>query len=146
MEKELLIVIDQSCVDRYNQFWFDTHPRAKKARIKAPQHPSLNEYYKANFQAANTLKQTWKEFVIWLVNDLKLNDFRINQCEIKYTTFFKTNRRHDPDNVSPKFVLDGFVEAGLLEDDDYKHIVSLITECEIDKENPRMEFLITIIN
>lgn len=146
MEKELLIVIDQSCVDRYNQFWFDTHPRAKKARIKAPQHPSLNEYYKANFQAANTLKQTWKEFVIWLVNELKLNNFHISQCEIKYTTFFKTNRRHDPDNVSPKFVLDGFVEAGLLEDDDYKHIVSLITKCEIDKENPRMEFLITIIN
>lgn len=141
-----MIVIDQEHVDRYNKLWFDAHPRSRKKRIKAPQHPSLNEYYKSSYQAANMLKQAWKEFVIWIVHDNKLDGNRIKQCEIEYATYFKTNRRHDPDNISPKFVLDGFVEAGLLEDDDYKHILSLTTKCGIDKENPRMEFLIKIKN
>lgn len=146
MDKKICIVFDNDCVDRYNKFWFDTHPRSKQLRIKAPQHPSLNTYYKGNYRAANALKQTWKDFVIWRVRDLGLDGMNIDKCVVEYNTYFKTDRRHDPDNISPKFVFDGFVEAGLLTDDDYKHITSLITKCGVDKDNPRMEFLITIIN
>lgn len=145
MSKQIKIIFDADCVNRFNSIYFQEHPRAKKPRIKSPQHPSLNEYYKKSFQAANAMKQNWKDFVVWRVNELGLCNKNIQKCCIKYNTYFKTNRRHDLDNISPKFILDGFVEAGLLEDDDSSHIESLTTVCSIDKENPRIEFIITIL-
>lgn len=145
MEKCVKIVIDQDCVDRYNALYFKEHPKARKLRITTPQHPSMNTYYKTSFQAANNIKQTWKDFIIWYVREIGLDNIGINKCQITYTTYFKTNRRHDADNISPKFIFDGFVEAGLLIDDDLEHITSLTINGGIDKENPRMEFLIEIL-
>ena len=113
MDKYIEIVINSGLVTQFNEEYFINHPRARKPKIQAPQHPSMNDYYKSNFT---------------------------------YTTYFKTDRRHDLDNISPKFILDGFVEAGLIVDDDYKHIESLTIKCGIDKENPRMEFLIEILD
>ena len=146
MDKYIKIVIDSGLVTRFNEEYFAEHPRARKPKIKAPQHPSMNDYYKGSFQSANKIKQDWKEFIVWCLKDKGLNDRMIDRCNITYTTYFKTNRRHDLDNISPKFILDGFVEAGLIVDDDYKHIDSLTIKCGIDKENPRMEFLIEILD
>lgn len=145
METFLKIVIDKDCVERYNAEYFASHPRARKAKIKLPQHPSLNDYYKSNFQSANALKQAWKDFIVWRLYELNLYGKMIERCRIDFITYFKTNRRHDLDNISPKFILDGFVEAGLIADDDYKHIESLTIRCGIDKDNPRMEFVIEIL-
>ena len=86
------------------------------------------------------MKQAWKDFIIWRLDELGLRGRMIAKCSIEYITYFKTNRRHDLDNISPKFILDGFVEGGLLVDDDYMHISSLKIMCGVDKENPRMEF------
>lgn len=145
MESQLKIVIDNESVERYNAEYFADHPRARKARIKSPQHPSLNDYYKSNFQSANNLKQAWKDFIKWRLYELGLHGRMIKKCRITYTTYFKIDRRHDLDNISPKFILDGFVDAGLLEDDDYKHLECLTIKCGIDRDNPRMEFLIDIL-
>ncbi len=145
MEKFLKIIIDQECVDRYNALYFEKHPKAKNKRITSPQHPSMNTYYKANYREANHIKQMWKDFVVWRIKELGLSNANIGKCRITYVTYFKTNRRHDPDNISPKFIFDGFVESGLLTDDDLKHVTSLTIEGGIDKENPRMEFLIEIL-
>ena len=131
---------------RFNEEYFIDHPRARNPKIKAPQHPSMNDYYKSSFQSANKIKQNWKEFIVWCLQNTGLTDRMIERCKITYTTYFKTDRRHDLDNISPKFILDGFVEAGLIVDDDYKHIESLTIKCGIDKENPRMEFLIEILD
>lgn len=40
--------------------------------------------------------------------------------EIFYT--FSDKRKRDPDNYSGKFLLDGLVECGILEDDSFDHI------------------------
>lgn len=145
MEKILTIIIDNDCLEKYNHYYFKEHPRARKFPIKSPQHPSINTYTRMTFQAANTLKQKWKDFIIWLVEDLGYSGLLIKKCEIFYKTYFFQNRRHDLDNLSPKYILDGFVEAGLIVDDDSEHIVRLITECDIDKGNPRIEFTIKIL-
>lgn len=145
MQEKYLIIIDQVKVDAFNQKYFDEHPRAKKSAIKAPQHPSLNEYLGMSNVAVNNLKGRWEEFVRYILTDLNLTDKKINKCRITYKTYFKFNRRHDLDNISPKFIFDGFVKAGFLIDDDYQHITSLTTLCDIDKENPRIEILVEII-
>lgn len=58
---------------------------------------------------------------------------------IKY--YFKTRHRRDPDNYSGKFILDGLVEAGVLEDDSFSNI-ELNLQGGYDKENPRTEIII----
>ena len=92
----------------------------------------------------NALKQRWKDFVVWLIMYQGYSNLHIEKCEMKFITYYKTNRRHDIDNGCPKFILDGLSESGFIIDDDSKHITSLAMECYVDKENPRTEIEITI--
>lgn len=139
------ILIDQDCVDRYNAIYFEEHPRANKVYIKRPQHPSINVYTTMHNQAQNKLKHYWNDFIVWRLSELGLCNKQISKCSMIYKTYFYENRRHDLDNISPKFIFDGFVAAGMLTDDNSEVIQSLTLECGIDKENPRMEFEITIL-
>lgn len=137
--------ITRQDVDEYNSIYFNEHPHAKKPLIKAPQHPSINQYMIANNYSANKDKQNWKDFVVWCLAKTDLTNKQIEQCNIHYHTWFATNRRHDIDNISPKFILDGFVEAGLIVDDSMNNIRSLTISGGIDKINPRIEFVIEVI-
>ena len=47
-------------------------------------------------------------------------------------------QRHDPDNYSGKFILDGLREAGIIEDDSFSNIELQLCG-SYDKENPRTE-------
>ena len=53
--------------------------------------------------------------------------------------------RKDPDNVSAgiKFILDGLVMAGVLPDDRRKQINSIKHEFGVDKQNPRVEIVLS---
>lgn len=139
------IIITQEMVDEYCKEYFDEHPRAKKPPITRPAHPSINEYSTIDRRAYNSMKQKWKAFIVWVVRKLNMTDLKIEQCNIRYKTYFKTARVRDLDNLSPKFIFDGFIEAGLIVDDNCKHIKQLIIECDFDKENPRMEFVIEVL-
>lgn len=143
--KTYQIIIDQNIVDEFNCKYFEDHPRAKKLAIKKPQHPSLNEYLGMTSVAQNTLKTKWEEFIYYILTKSSLLNEQIMKCRITYTTYFKLDRRHDVDNVTPKFIFDGLVKAGFLIDDDYKHVVSLETQCGVDKDNPRIEILVETI-
>ena len=144
MEKTIVITINDDSLERYNHYYFKEHPRAKKFPIKSPQHPSINTYTRMSFQAANTLKQKWKDFIVWFIEDQGYTNLHIEKCEMKFTTYYKTNRRHDIDNSIEKFILDGFSESGFIIDDDSKHIIRLTLECYVDRENPRTEVEVTI--
>lgn len=94
----------------------------------------------------NNLKQKWKEFIIWLINNHELSDMKINRCEIYQKVYFPTTRRADIDNTVPKFILDGLVESGMIIDDSYNHITKLVLEAGYDKEHPRTELTIKILD
>ena len=87
----------------------------------------------------NALKQKWKEFVIWWINDMGYQDKLLEKFEVTFTVYFSTRRRHDLDNQVPKFILDGFVESGFMVDDDSNHLTSLTYRAGYDKDNPRTE-------
>ena len=70
---------------------------------------------------------------------------KIDNCEIEVTTYRKINREFDLDNTTIKFIQDGFVESGLLVDDNYKILKKLTLMGGIDKENPRTEIIIKIL-
>lgn len=93
----------------------------------------------------NFVKGKWKDFIMWFINEQGYSNLRISKCEISQIIYYPNNLRHDPDNSVPKFILDGFVESGLLTDDDSKHIRKLSLQCEVDKAHPRTEIRIAKI-
>lgn len=142
---DIQIIITQEDVDRYNDEYFKLHPKSTKKRINGPQHPTLNWYMTANNMAANSVKQEWKNFIIDILRREGLVNMRIDVCEIIYRTYFKDKRKRDIDNITPKFIFDGFVEGKFIQGDDYSHIKKLTTECGYDKDNPRIEIIIKVL-
>lgn len=87
----------------------------------------------------NALKGKWKDFIVWFINQQGYTNLRIEKCELVFTTYFSTNRRHDVDNTCPKFILDGLCESGFIVDDDSNHVQSLTLMCDVDRKKPRTE-------
>ena len=94
--------------------------------------------------AMNALKQRWKDFMVWFIEDQGYSNLHIEKCEMTYTVFKPTHRRLDLDNHSPKFLQDGLVESGFVVDDDMEHITSLTLRGGVDPERPRTEILVKI--
>lgn len=92
----------------------------------------------------NELKQKWKSFIIWWINELGLQDKCLDQFEMIFTTYMPTKRRIDCDNTTPKFILDGFAESGFIVDDDGAHLKSLTLKTGYDKNNPRTEIEVVV--
>lgn len=139
---EYKMTIDKAIVDEYNALYFKKNPRRRKVPIEKPWHPSINEWCILSRIQMNALKQRWKEFGIWLIQKLGYSELMIDRCDVEYTIFFDSRRRHDVDNYTPKFLHDGFTEAGFWVDDDDKHLFSLTLKSGYDKENPRTEIVI----
>lgn len=133
------LVIDNTVLKNYEAVYFANHPKAKKKPIAHPYHESINQWMIMKRPQMNALKQRWKAFITWLIRNSEYKDVHIDQCELRFITYYGTARRHDIDNSCPKFILDGLCESGFIVDDDSKHITSLTMQCFVDAENPRTE-------
>lgn len=133
------LILDKEVLERYSQHYFSLHPKARKVPFEQPYHPSLNVWMRLRRPEMNALKQKWKDFIVWWLKDLGLEETKLEKFEVTFTVYFSTKRRHDLDNQVPKFILDGFVEEGLFPDDDEHHLTSLTYKSGYDKENPRTE-------
>lgn len=61
---------------------------------------------------------------------------------VKVTIYYGDRRRHDLDNALSS-IMDALVEAGIIEDDDYNHVRTIIIWFGgYDKTNPRAEITI----
>lgn len=101
--------------------------------------PSNNKYIGSgsrgrNFQYQKE-KKAWARKVAAAVGDNKPNK-PIEKSIVTLKYYFGTRHRRDPDNYSGKFLLDGLIEAGVIEDDSFNHI-TLRLEGGYDKDNPR---------
>ena len=130
---------------KYEKYYFGIHTRAHKKPIEHPYHESINKWFVMQRQQMNTLKQKWKDFCIWWINDIGYNNMKLDEFEMTFTTYMPSRRRIDPDNTTPKFILDGFSESGFIVDDDGSHLKSLTLKTGYDKNNPRTEIDIIII-
>lgn len=143
-ENYMKLILDNTILSRYNEYYFSQHPKAKKNPIEHPYHPSINTWCILPRIQMNSLKQKWKDFVCWWIKAEKLNNKYLDNFEVTITVFFNTKRRHDVDNQVPKFILDGFTDSGFIVDDDEKHLHSLTLKTGYDKDNPRTEIEIFI--
>ena len=138
----LVITIDESVLEKYNEHYFHIHPKAHKKPIQHPYHESINVWMIMKRPMMNALKQKWKDFIKWFIGEQGYSNLRIERCEIEQTVFYPNNRRHDADNSVPKFILDGLVESGMIVDDDSDHVTKLALSCKTDIEHPRTELKI----
>lgn len=143
---EIKLVIDNDVLDKYELYYFSVHTKAKKKPIAQPYHESMNTWMIMKRPMMNALKQRWKDFIRWLVDEQGYTNLRIEKCEVHQIIYYPTNRRHDIDNSTPKFIVDGLIESGMIVDDDSMHITKLTLECFVDKEHPRTELYIIISN
>lgn len=142
--QKIKLIIDEQVLFEYEKHYFYVHPKASKKPIDNPYHPSINQWMIMKRPMMNALKQKWKDFIVWFINQQGYSNLHIDKCEMNFFVYYKTNRRHDVDNTVPKFILDGFAESGLIIDDDSKHVQKLTLECGVDKEYPRTEIIIKI--
>ena len=98
--------------------------------------PSLNRFAgRENVWSYRQEKARWTQAVrIMSLKDRPKMPYEFAEVRIKY--YFPTNARHDADNYAGKFLLDGLTKAGIIVDDDFKHI-RLSASGEYDRENPR---------
>lgn len=84
--------------------------------------PSLNKTSNWHWARKSKEKKKVEEDIYMLTRDLNLEK-PIRYAKIKITYFFPDKRRRDViDNYNPKWICDGIVKAGIIEDDRYQYV------------------------
>ena len=93
---------------------------------------------RGKWQPYNEMKQEYTNIVAWIAkSEIKK---KLKKIDIEITWICK-NRRKDKDNImaGTKFILDGLVAAGSIENDGWKQIGDINHKFKVDKHNPRVE-------
>jgi len=105
--------------------------------------PGLNDMIdaakkgKGKYQPYALMKEQYTDIVAWTAKKLP----KFNKIDIAIT-FYEKNNSRDPDNIAAggtKMILDGLVKAGVIENDNRKHVNSISHKFETDRLNPRVE-------
>ena len=104
--------------------------------------PGQNEIYKAlnsHRHSGSRQKKQWTQSIAWMAIGAHLKPVT-GKCRVRFL-WFEPNKRRDYDNIraGAKFVLDGRVEAKVLEDDGWRVITGLEDQFYTDKDRPRIE-------
>lgn len=145
-ENYIKLVLDQDVLNRYNKYYFKKYPKRSKIPIVHPYHESINKWFIMQRPEMNAWKQKWKDFCIWWINDLKYTNMKLEHFEMTFITYMPTRRRIDPDNTVPKAILDGFTESGFIVDDDGQHLKALTLKTNYDKDHPRTEIYVAVLD
>lgn len=98
--------------------------------------PTINKYIgRTNFREYQRDKKRYQQLIRMSTIG---NNPKFKKCKIKVIYYFKDKRKHDPSNYD-KFLLDGLVEANIIEDDNYNVIEEFTTIGYVDYNRPRVE-------
>jgi len=103
--------------------------------------PSLNQILRMHYHERDRENKKWASLILYFDNRRKKRE-PLKKVQVTITYFFPDARRRDTDNFSGKFILDGLVNAGIIEDDSFNH-VDLLLAGKVDRENPRTEIEVT---
>lgn len=104
--------------------------------------PGFNEiidaakYARNKYQAYSQMKEHYTKMVELLAKNLP----RFEKIAL-IITWHEPNRHRDPDNImaGQKFIIDGLVTAGIIPNDNQRHIQGIIHRFAVDRKNPRIE-------
>ena len=106
----------------------------------------LNEYIAAertNRYNAAKLKRKNEDIIATAIKQ-QLRGIEVKSPVEMHYLWVEPDRRRDRDNIAfaKKFVQDALVNAGVLRDDGWNHVVGFSDRFGVDKINPRIEVLI----
>lgn len=107
--------------------------------------PDLNQIIaesKSHWGSYSSLKKTNTQLVAFCTKQAKVKQYKKIDLEI---TWYCKDRRKDKDNVmaGTKFILDGLVQAGVIQNDGWANIGEIRHKFDVDKQEPRIEVKIT---
>lgn len=142
MKKEISILFNQEVVDKYKEYYFKKYPKRKKFDIKQTA-LSLNQFTAMVRMVQAGEKIKYHEFCLFVLEYYNIPKLKLNDCSLHIHFIWGDNRRRDFDNysITNKFYADAFVEYGLLEDDSFKQINSVLTTMEYIKGKSSVEFI-----
>ena len=79
--------------------------------------PSLNKWMRWHWTVQQQVKKDWAWLILAACLAAKIGRPRIKQATVHITLEFPTTRRRDTDNYAPKVIMDGLVNAGVIQDD-----------------------------
>lgn len=90
------------------------------------------------FVASNPRVKAWQTDAAWQLKSVKVPVWKY-PIAVRLSFAFRTARRRDLENAAST-VLDALVHAGVIADDDYKHVCPITLDfLGVDKTNPRVE-------
>ena len=102
--------------------------------------PSLNVWSRQHWSKRHREIRDLTEHMMFLAMCKRVRMFR--QAEVRVTYYFRDRRKRDPDNYTPKGILDALRHAGILADDDAESISLPQPEFRVDSKMPRTEIVI----
>jgi Holliday junction resolvase RusA-like endonuclease len=60
------------------------------------------------------------------------------KAAVTVTYYFGDRKRRDPDNYTPKLLMDPLTKEGIIADDDFDHVILTVKKGGVDKHNPRV--------
>lgn len=118
----------------------------KTIRLTIPgELPTMNEIVavsKKHHMAYASMKKKYTDLVHLHASNLP----KVDRADFLIIWYCK-NRRKDKDNImaGAKFILDGLVNAGVIENDGWAQVGNIFHVFKVDKDNPRVEIEITSI-
>lgn len=109
--------------------------------------PGLNEYINAErrnkYIAANIKKRAEKDISVMIRK--YLSGIKYKKPVVMDYTWYEPNQRRDKDNIvfARKFIQDALVSSGVLKNDGWKDVDGFSDSFEVDKQNPRVEVVIS---
>lgn len=87
----------------------------------------------------SSMKKEYTDLVTWIAK----GKGKFNKIDLDITWHCK-DKRKDKDNIAAglKFILDGLVEVGLIDNDGWKQVNDFTHRFRVDKLNPRIEVAI----
>lgn len=108
---------------------------------------NLNDYTAAcrRNRFAGAKMKTDNEEIITQYILMQLHDVHFTQRVYIQFTWIEPNRKRDLDNVAfaKKFILDALVRNNVIENDGWKGVGGFEDKFAVDKENPRIEVIIS---
>ena len=88
--------------------------------------PTQNELRRMHYRQIAKEKKEWEMTIGWIVIEQNIQPVT-ESVTMTYEFWFRDNKRRDPDNyaASAKMIQDGLVKAGILVDDNFKHVPEL---------------------
>lgn len=96
---------------------------------------------RGKYQPYNEIKREYTTMISWIAKS-KIKK-KLSKIDLEINWICK-DKRKDKDNIQAgtKFILDGLVVAGIIENDGWKQIGDITHKFKVDKHNPRVEVII----